>query len=68
MMEEIPKMTYATLTELPEGTNISLTGSDTPDLAQLDIDSCSTVLSVFDAMILREGLDQFIAQAVGAYV
>lgn len=66
-------MTYAELNELPDGNNVALVSYGTldarhPDNVALLLNSAHATLGVHDAMILREGLDRFIAEAVGAHV
>lgn len=74
---EVTTRPYVDISELLDDTRVGLWPLN-PDQANLEI-SCldddgfdqygaSAVLSVYDAIKLREGLDAFISQAVGADV
>lgn len=60
-------MTYTSLDELNQG-NLTLESSPSPDEVTLRTEHETIKLGVLDAMRLRAGLDDFIADAVGAYV
>lgn len=69
---------FADLTDLPDRYQAITLESNGPDKANLvtsyvDINEGVKAksyidMTVYDAIVLRQGLDEFIAQAVGAYV
>jgi hypothetical protein len=64
-------MEYAILDDLTNNDQVILEHRR-PDASVLSVttkfDQAEVELTVYDAIVLRQGLDEFIAQAVGAYV